>query len=781
MEFKKLLQRLSDRLPVSRDLLTWTQRELYPAVKYLHEAFNYNVEVVKEKLAAKADKATPVPGVYTQVTVNNQGIVTYGSQAPTGPTGPGSEPDDKKFKVTSSDGQADFANSKLVFMHPLKAHVAQYNSTPYQQIVVGLDETASDPAAGATYYPARLVTRGAPSTAANPTSSAVADQVVALAAYELVNDSPNTNESSSAVSLTLPNDPTYVVTGVSLVVNVPFYANGISAMHVNIRGEIEGQSTPTLGDTLLIPNSSQRVYYQMGYDVSTVNSYAGQTWTSDLGYSMPCKGQQMWASVKVGGVFFRDLLQGALQIQVHLERRSAENCSNMYAYDQSIFPPGTKTQKSEAFQIPCPIPPAYGRKLIGLKMIADVPWGFIDRSKPFPHPNLDDVCYARVEDYAGNIIIPDTDVTNLPGNDANFSYYAKLVVSTGVLSVDYSASRLRLILTARDTTLANLGFESNLKFEHFFEDTTDGSLTVDGYALLTGPQLTSEGADTATDELSVTTVAPSTVTFGQSFASIAGTPGVTSIPAGPFTFNVLGRVSGNYVGVTNNWVVTMAVWRNGQPAPDPPFLTATSGPLSNTSDEISTFSADLAAPVSVAALDLIVYELFAKTDGSSMVTFWAVYNELARRTNVQTTIAGSSGVGTIIHASTLLRDAAGSHPDGAITFPVASAVAISSNKVVLPTGYRSVIVTGGGDLNAIEGQLGDIVRIFFAPSGIITIKHMASVAAPSYPFYNLTFGTGTNQDLTVTEFMASIFVQLVDLTSYSPGKPCWVMISGNLY
>ena len=66
MEFKKLLQRLSDRLPVANDLLAWSQKELYPAVKYLHEAFNYNVEVVKEKLLGKAPTAgTPRPSMIT--------------------------------------------------------------------------------------------------------------------------------------------------------------------------------------------------------------------------------------------------------------------------------------------------------------------------------------------------------------------------------------------------------------------------------------------------------------------------------------------------------------------------------------------------------------------------------------------------------------------------------------------------------------------------------------------------------------------------------------------
>lgn len=781
MEFKKLLQRLSDRLPVANDLLAWSQKELYPAVKYLHEAFNYNVEVVKEKLLGKADKANPVPGVYTQVTVNNQGVVTYGTQAPTGPVGPGSEPDDKKFKVTSGDGQADFANQKLVFMHPLKARVAQYNSTPYQQLVVGMDETASDPAAGATYYPARLVTNGSPSTVANPVVSSYPDQVVALASYELVNSHPDTNEVHSAVLLELPNDPTLVCTGVDLVVNTPFFAPNISVMHVNVWTSIVGSSTPTLRDTLLIPNSSQRVWYQLGYDVSTVNATVGQTFSSDAGYNQPCHGQSIRANIKIDGAYCRALSQGMFQLKAHLERRSAANCSNMYVYDQSIFPPGTRTQKSEVYQIPCPIIPATGRILTGLTMAVDVPWGFLDRSQTFPYPDLADVCYARVEDGAGNIIIPDTDITNLPGNNSTYNYCAKLVVKTGELNVDYSASRLKLILTARDTTLANLGFQSNIKFEHFFEDTTAGSVTVDGYALLTGSQLASSGVDETTQELSVTLSSPGIVSLGQSFATLAGTPGVVQIPAGTFTFNVLGRVSGTYGGMTNNWVATCAIWRNGQPAPDAPFITAASAPLSNTEDELTVFSGSLASPVTVTALDLLVVEYFAQTDGSSMVTFWMVYNEIARRTNVQTTITGSTGIGTIVHNSTLLRDAKEAHPDSAIRFRVGPSTAISSNKIVPPTGYRTFIASGSGDLNGIEGEVDDVVRIFFNPGAAITIKHMASVSAPTYPFYNLQFGTGVNQDLSVSEFMASIFVQLVDLTSLSPGKPCWVMISGNLY
>jgi hypothetical protein len=179
----------------------------------------------------------------------------------------------------------------------------------------------------------------------------------------------------------------------------------------------------------------------------------------------------------------------------------------------------------------------------------------------------------------------------------------------------------------------------------------------------------------------------------------------------------------------------MAVWRNGQGSPDAPFLTATSVNVANTVDEVIYFTANQASPVSVSPLDLLVATYYAVTDGSYARNFTLTYNEIQRRTKIQTTVTGITGDGTIDHQSTLNRDKLGDldsnppHPAKSIsTLVTGFNNNLSASDTTVQKALDTVDVATGEAAKAIN-QRSDVCAV--PAAGVVGEAMMALVLAAS--------------------------------------------------
>lgn len=192
----------------------------------------------------------------------------------------------------------------------------------------------------------------------------------------------------------------------------------------------------------------------------------------------------------------------------------------------------------------------------------------------------------------------------------------------------------------------------------------------EAFELLTGPQLSSEGANNVdTLTISATGIAGIDLTqpFATSFETIVGTPGIASFPAALTTFDV---ESITLSGCTGTAVLQAGLYINGVTL----IVLGTSQPLPNDTTTNFSFQAAPAAPVSMSPTDRISVVYFLKYTSSLPVSVLLTYSSPSRRTRItvpfQMALTGGS---TGRHQDLSGRELLNQHPTSAST-PVVNTI-----------------------------------------------------------------------------------------------------------
>lgn len=533
-------------------------------------------------------------------------------------------PETYKVDVTGQDFPG-YLDQKIVVGPGLNKRIVQYNSTPFEQLYITLDPQATDPTSGGVLYTAVKDSPGTPTTVTLPTVTPQPDIVSGWSYFEFSEFITYWGLVDAAI---MPSDPNKILTQIRVHLTTHFVSsfggriliecyddrNGIphffSAIDVSPSGMAEGSDLIITG--LRVPCNSNRL--KLRFEISPASVHTPLT----------------------------SLTQGNLTFYASYEDRTPRNFIPFNRYPDANVAGAT-------YPLNLPIIPGTGRRLKQIRMFTCKP--FVSDTRPTAKYSF------QIEDYLGNVLIPWVNTTD------NLPY---IEFSSGAIDVDYGVLPLNIRMLANEGTLAE-ATDGQFWLESTVEETTTPSPTVISENLLTGAQIVSEPASLTEYSATATLSSPGEVSMGHTFPSLLGTPGVTQIPAGTFTFRVYGHVNGTTSGVTNAWRAKLAVWRFGQPSPDAPFITATSANIFATLPTVTTFTGNLASPITVTANDIFYLEIFAVTDGAVSRTFTLIYNDVSRSTSVTTTVPLMGGTGTIDHWSTTNRDRLESHPASAIS------------------------------------------------------------------------------------------------------------------
>jgi hypothetical protein len=273
------------------------------------------------------------------------------------------------------------------------------------------------------------------------------------------------------------------------------------------------------------------------------------------------------------------------------------------------------------------------------------------------------------------------------------------------------------------------------------------------YELLTSTQLVTEPADNDTADLVCSQSFGGDTPFPQAFLTLAGTPGLTSIPAGLQSF----RVEQVTVGTAaNSGTVTLKlrayiIDADGSTIIGTAF-TAESPPLSlSSSSFVLEFQYNLASSVTLTSAQRLLLMPILSTDITQLVTLTIRYNSASRGTWWKTTMNFAS-FGTTNHL--LLENTAqdvgagqqADHPWSAIgpSGRIHTKIGVgteSGGLITLPTDCNSCEVSIAGStvlgINA-EGFLpGDVVRITITNASAGTTKTLMHNQGPSSPYKGL--------------------------------------------
>jgi hypothetical protein len=763
-------------MPTKDNVLQWLTEEIYPRFKDTIDVVDNNASMlarslykvrtqlsdVEDYLAKKIQVVAPLSVLEVEDPVTHVKSLRF--SVATTSTSPSGTVDDGTIRVTPLDTK-EYAEDKFFGVSPIRTTVFQ-KSSGAKAIQISIDPAVTDPTAGAVLYPAELATPNTPTTTYAPVVTSAPDQEV-IWNYNDDMFVVGANNGGGYKVMTLPDDQTLYFTGLKLEVLQPF--EGPSNFHFRIKTRSSDLAFDNEAiNTRFIPSETDIILHGgEGADIGLAYAIAGTTYYS-MAFTQECVGQGIRLDWEADG-WGSQLTAGSFRLTATFERRSVTNgqrFSDRYLASQYPLTTevssitallNTKQGYGDSMVVPASGPgPAERRRLTGLKMTVSLPWA---------SNQIDDEVYCEVKDSVGNVIIPPTNLTAATEN---------MQISTGLLDSDFSTAYLGIRVWCTVGRLHQIQY-GQLFLEYAYKDVSSAAPTITGHNLLTGAQLSSQLVNQEDALISGNLSAPGEVSLGQQFFTLAGTPGVTEIPAGPFTFDVLCYVNGTSAGVTNSIRAKMMVWQNGQPAPDAPFLTATSGNVSNTTPQVVTFTGNLAAPVTISPLDLIGVDYFAVTDGNDLRGFTVLYNEITRQTRITTTITGIVGGGSIVHNSTTARDAAACHPESAVTQNVATGT-VTSGILTVPAGFRAAIVPNSGNLS---GMVGDgTIRLFFPYS--LDVLHGQTVGS-GYPFWLPAFGTETHYDLSFTQPMGSAVFQLVTHASANSGNPCWILVSSMNY
>jgi hypothetical protein len=318
----------------------------------------------------------------------------------------------------------------------------------------------------------------------------------------------------------------------------------------------------------------------------------------------------------------------------------------------------------------------------------------------------------------------------------------------------------------------------------------------EAYELLTGPQLTSEGASAGTLTMTAIGVVGTDLScpFPQVFETLAGTPGVDTYPAEITTFDV---ESVTISGLTGTAVMQAAVYVVGASQ----IVLGESTPVGNGTTNNLSFQAIPSAPVSLSPTAHIGVEYFLKYTSTTEVTVTITYSSAAHLTRItvplQMPISGASD-GDHQHLTRRDQDVASSDPtkaapchpacalgDGLLQIGVQS-VTTSGGCIPVPN-RNTVLVTVAGDSSGIVQFIGTtglksgthLWLVFLNPCAIEPYDSMTTPPAGFAQFLLDTDPSGNQNTIDwLTTPISGGRIGVIYFATGLPQSPCFLMTEG---
>jgi hypothetical protein len=299
------------------------------------------------------------------------------------------------------------------------------------------------------------------------------------------------------------------------------------------------------------------------------------------------------------------------------------------------------------------------------------------------------------------------------------------------------------------------------------------------YELLTGAQLVTEGADNTSTLEQSWTLGGGAGDAGapEPFVTILGTPGVSSIPALPWTFDN----EEVYLDAVPSCVVTLKVNVRDQDDGGAIVFTAESPPITNTAPAPLSFQGGLSVAAPWSPSHRLSAEYVLHKAGSGTVTIHHRYSSPTRSTRITVPFEMVSGLsGTTDHTKLTNRDAADQHPWSSIEpvgmatvpFPNASLVIADSggNSGKLALGASNRYLVDPATLNLTQIQTPTV-------AAGVTVEIMLMFTAPVLVVPNVTPDTGYTalyiaEDASVTgqelenEYSSMTFLYVAALSAF---------------
>jgi hypothetical protein len=241
----------------------------------------------------------------------------------------------------------------------------------------------------------------------------------------------------------------------------------------------------------------------------------------------------------------------------------------------------------------------------------------------------------------------------------------------------------------------------------------------DRFELLTGAQLTSEGASLEEYEEALNIdAADGETSFTTTFATLDNTPGVAEYAAGMTTFQAMAVATPGSAG--SETTLTARLYK--QPLAGLPtlLLEATSLDITGGATGLVQWQKYLASPAAMNPTDRLLVIWNATTTSTSTVAVHLVLNNWQRTTRIRTTIQ---------MASPSAPSWADIVPTGSATFPLASATLAAGGKFTLGPADRYLVDPSGFDLRQIStpavptGCAKEITLVF---TGTTKLQHAVS-------------------------------------------------------
>ena len=301
--------------------------------------------------------------------------------------------------------------------------------------------------------------------------------------------------------------------------------------------------------------------------------------------------------------------------------------------------------------------------------------------------------------------------------------------------------------------------------------------------LLTAAQLVSEGASSGVFFASVAASLGHSGAF-PSFSSLAGTPGVSAIPAGPWTFNFFTYRLSAVPSATTTLTLQVSAFHLDNSETE--LFLATSPPLTATTDTPLSFQY-IGSAYSILVTDRLRIDWALVTLGAESVAATVTYNDPTRGSYLEMPLVlGAAGTLDHQHLNNRSQDVGAGddacHPSGAIgpgRFHTPFDVATTAAGLLTMPDRNDCLVSGTEDLLGIatEGWMGGD-KIWPTVLSPRKLKHAATVPAGFAPLYLYHNGT-TPQDINFNGLHplanGRVCLQLRTDGGITP-SPCWQLI-----
>jgi len=304
--------------------------------------------------------------------------------------------------------------------------------------------------------------------------------------------------------------------------------------------------------------------------------------------------------------------------------------------------------------------------------------------------------------------------------------------------------------------------------------------TDDKYEALTGPQLTSEGALTTVLEQSVTTASSGGGAFAEApfphaFVTLAGTPGVASLAAGPYTFDVEAvRVFGSPdLGSLTFLRVRIQDVDNGSAEilvadSDPPPAGGGYAPLH--------FVKELATAYGFAPDRRFLVQYYLRTNSTGPVTMTMRYNSATRGTKLTVPfVIPVSGASDGVHDHLSGRNTVNNHYGVGTCTTVSGVIPTPTQKNMVVTVSGTTTLTEMGTTGLEDGV--DVDLVFLQACKILNHATPATGNA-CFIFDTMVDGTPNDIDWTLPTPRSNGRFGVKFYKTALPQSPCFLLMKG---